>query len=1045
MTLRTTTKKPYRLRLPVLSFFRELFSQNRNPVRKGKNLIRVLIPCSLVFLLLEGHLVRLWRDSAQNDRRILLPNYSGIVRISYKAPDFQLQARGRGFSFKSKEMDAFSPVKGAVLTDGALLKLGNRVYEFQVKQKSLAQREPAQWDEMSAPSDAEQAVLTLRRFALTVPLKKASSGILIGSEEAIHSRNDLNLIEDGLVFTHHARLMKTNDGMSIRNLTKTGGLTVDGHEIPPDQEIEIHDKGIIELGQNTFELAWEENGAELLMKWTPLKGPLTEYQIPLKKSKPLSIAGYDEKYDEFLPDQFSNPELRRKIKGRLEERVIDLPLTEREKEFVAKEVLEGSNEALLEDTAHWIIDRRSHRIRGIQPFSFTVTNPMLRRLAPPRGVIRDRDGVTLPFFLALDTNLKGYQLWPTLGKLKEDSVLMEVLVLEEGMTIELEPGLTLRYSDGNFQMVNTSWPGISISDRYGHLQSEHVLEGDHFAEMGGYALLYDGDMFINPQSGEVVQFHRHRGRVKTGGLIILAEGGIYEMAPVELNLATNRFGTHLRLIRNDENELVAVNLSQTEVWLSINGGPLRGNRPLQNGELLKIQGVSFEYHADDKGILAGNLNKDSRLYFQSNSHFIGYLLPNGESSGVERIFDDRLVNGEDFTLTLDEALNALALSILQDELDFLDQHSQLKYKHPQQRHGGAMVVLRIDTGELLAAASLPGFGDPNSPTDLADAKRECFNARFLNRAFTGVYTPGSIIKTITAAAFLEEDLDFNRLLPMDCGSEGGKIPSKGGNFFAVPCWAAKYGGHNRIGPVTSLESALMQSCDVAFARMGMALGEERLKGYLSKFGFGRPIPIHVENDLNLDDESLQAFQKKISIESGSFDPTPWTGGELAQIAFGQGSLTVTPIHAALIAATIANEGKMPPLQVIKGNGQPVSFGEQVISPETAKQVGAMMKQVAGSKTSGGRQISGTAYSAFRWVHPNLLGGGKTGTAQIAQKPYESEAENDHSWFIAFGPFPEPQIAVACVIENGGQGSGPAARCVRELLLAASKLYSWNLK
>lgn len=329
---------------------------------------------------------------------------------------------------------------------------------------------------------------------------------------------------------------------------------------------------------------------------------------------------------------------------------------------------------------------------------------------------------------------------------------------------------------------------------------------------------------------------------------------------------------------------------------------------------------------------------------------------------------------------------------------------------------GAVVALDPSTGDILAMVSSPDF----DPTTLASHDRqEATTARqallddparpLENRAISGrLYPPGSVFKLVTAAAALESgQFDESSVVPgpaeLDLPQTTANLPNSGGR----PC-----GPDDRV----SLTDALRISCNTAFGSVGLQLGDDALREQAQAFGFGQelrvPLPV-----------------------TPSTLPEDMNQPQTAQAAIGQFDVRVTPLQIAMISAGIANGGTvMRPTLVRAVRSQDLETIEEsepselsrAVSPETAATLTRMMTTVVTDGTGRAAQIPGVSVA------------GKTGTAQHA------EGRPPHAWFTAFAPVENPRVAVAVVVEEGGnagdQASGgrtaaPIARAVIEAVLA----------
>ncbi len=329
---------------------------------------------------------------------------------------------------------------------------------------------------------------------------------------------------------------------------------------------------------------------------------------------------------------------------------------------------------------------------------------------------------------------------------------------------------------------------------------------------------------------------------------------------------------------------------------------------------------------------------------------------------------------------------------------------------------GAVVVLKPDTGEVLAMYSSPAF-DPSSFTRKLSAKewKALFsdpNKPFQNRAIQGQYPPGSTYKMITALAGLEEKV----MTPETTFYCNGALPF-GNRVFH--CW--RKGGHGMV----NLHKAIVQSCDVYFYNVGNRLGVDRLARYAQLFGLGHPTGIALYPEKGgLIPTSLWKLKRY---------KTPWQPGETLSLAIGQGYNVTTPLQMAVATAAIANGGTvLKPILVKRvmasqGNVIKEFFPQKIrqvpINPEYLEMIRQAMAGVVNEPggTGAGARLFG------------LVAAGKTGTAQVVT--LGKKGGRDHAWFVAFAPVEKPQLAMAIVVEHGGHGGEVAAPIARKIFEA----------
>jgi penicillin-binding protein A len=314
---------------------------------------------------------------------------------------------------------------------------------------------------------------------------------------------------------------------------------------------------------------------------------------------------------------------------------------------------------------------------------------------------------------------------------------------------------------------------------------------------------------------------------------------------------------------------------------------------------------------------------------------------------------------------------------------------------------GAVVALNPKTGEILALVSKPSF-NPNNLEQDWNAINANKDRPLLNRATSGLYPPGSTFKTITAISSLENiDGIMNRTF-----NDTGRLQ------FNKTQSLSNFNGEV-LGNI-SFKQAYVYSSNVVFGTLGMELGNDKLKETAEKFYFNKDIPT---DGITVDNSRFPELKK-------------YEIGSIAQSAIGQGSVLATPMQMALVASTIANDGTMmkPYLvkEVLNSKGTvlstivPETIGD-VIPPETAKIMQEFMRGVVKEGTGVNASITGIDVC------------GKTGTADHTE---DGKPATPHSWFIGFAPYNDPQIAVAVIVEDGGQGGIVAARIASDVMAEA---------
>ena len=342
---------------------------------------------------------------------------------------------------------------------------------------------------------------------------------------------------------------------------------------------------------------------------------------------------------------------------------------------------------------------------------------------------------------------------------------------------------------------------------------------------------------------------------------------------------------------------------------------------------------------------------------------------------------------------------------------------------------GAIVAIDPRDGSVLAAASSPAI-DPNAFShglSQVEWDRLSHDERhpLQNRIVQAQYPPGSVFKILTAIAALESgaittDTSFSCRGAMRYGNRDFR------------CW--KKEGHGTV----SLHRALVESCDVFFYQVGLKTGIDEIARIAREFGLGKATGLESGSESpGLIPDS--AWKRRVRKE-------PWYSGETLSAAIGQGYDLVTPVQAALLAATVANGGTVyrPHLirRVADGSGLTVRTGAAIvertvgIKPETLAAIRAGLWGVV-------NEPGGTGAAARV---PGLVIAGKTGTAQVVRMAARGERQavsghlsKDHAWFVCYAANGSAQVAIAVIVEHGGHGGSVGAPIARRLVAELKSL------
>lgn len=358
--------------------------------------------------------------------------------------------------------------------------------------------------------------------------------------------------------------------------------------------------------------------------------------------------------------------------------------------------------------------------------------------------------------------------------------------------------------------------------------------------------------------------------------------------------------------------------------------------------------------------------------------------------------------GSDCYLTIRSDLQQRAETALAETLASIkEKGAQSKNKDGADVEGGAAVVIRVNTGEVLAMASWPTYSLATFQADYSQNATDPLRP-FWNRAAQGTYSPGSTFKMATALASLEEGIITPRT----------KITDKGRyerySDYQPKCWI--YRQHGRTHGTINVSEALKYSCNYFFYEMGYQLGIERLERYASQLGLGQRTGIEIEENAG-----ILAGPEEREARGGA----PWYPADVLMAAIGQGDHLFSPLQLANYVATLVNGGTRYQPHLLKKvtdytntetllEVQPTVLNTVEISDASLEAIKLGMKGVVTE--------DGTASSYFRDFPISV--GGKTGSAQMVN-------HSATGVFVSFAPYDEPEIAVCVVGEYASSGGSLA--------------------
>ena len=333
--------------------------------------------------------------------------------------------------------------------------------------------------------------------------------------------------------------------------------------------------------------------------------------------------------------------------------------------------------------------------------------------------------------------------------------------------------------------------------------------------------------------------------------------------------------------------------------------------------------------------------------------------------------------GDDVYTTLDPELQQAAWAALGD-------------------HRGAVIAMEPDTGKILAMVSKPGY-DPNTLAqdwEVLNAD-EGGQSPLLNRAAQGLYPPGSTFKIVTALEYMREHpLDYKDYR-FDCS--GTYVNGD----YTIRCY------HGESHGSQDFVQAFANSCNGAFASLGLELDLASLKGTAEELLFNRELP-------------LTGFPYKES----SFVMEPGAGAwEILQTSMGQGRTEMTPLHNALLTAAIANGGTLMKPYLLD---RVVSAGEEEVKKFMPEAWGSLMTAQEAADLTELMEAVVTVGTASALRTDAYQAAAKTGSAE-----FETGRET-HAWFTGFAPAQDPKLVVTVLVEEAGTGGRAAAPIARQL-------------
>jgi cell division protein FtsI (penicillin-binding protein 3) len=361
------------------------------------------------------------------------------------------------------------------------------------------------------------------------------------------------------------------------------------------------------------------------------------------------------------------------------------------------------------------------------------------------------------------------------------------------------------------------------------------------------------------------------------------------------------------------------------------------------------------------------LSEPHRLFPQGAmaGHLLGYSQEvedgHGHSGitgiGVERFFNDALAQGKSIQLAMDTRVQAAVENEIQRRMT------------ETQAKGGAGIVLDVDTGEVLAMASLPDI-NPNAPFKGVDPSDQQV---MINKATQAVYELGSTFKMITFANAIEHGVitDWSKTYDVTAPLQVGRFRIKD--------------DEPKKRPITTVEIMTFSS-NIGTSQIALALGAQNIDAFFKTLGLDK------RTDIELRERGQPQY------------PTQWGQSAVMTTSFGHG-IAVTPLHLARIFAALTNGGVMHPVTLLKRQPGAQIPGQRVVSEATSARIRQLMRLVV---------LQGTGTNANA---PGLRVGGKTGTAEKVNQFGGYDRNANITVFAGAFPMDHPRYVTLVVLDD----------------------------
>ncbi len=357
------------------------------------------------------------------------------------------------------------------------------------------------------------------------------------------------------------------------------------------------------------------------------------------------------------------------------------------------------------------------------------------------------------------------------------------------------------------------------------------------------------------------------------------------------------------------------------------------------------------------------------------------------------------VPGDSLHLTIDAAAQKKMYELLVAGIE--------KYK----ASGGAAIVEDVHTGELIVALSAPSYDNNLFIGGISQSEYESVAPHLFNRFIGAQVPPGSMFKTIVAAAALQEGAITKDTVFVSTG-----VMYFGPGYPFQEYHQHAYGALNLIG-------GLAKSSNIYFCKTMLELGIDRFVPYAEFFGIGSQTGIDLPGEGT---GRVPSPENKIALAETSpwLDPIWYPEGDTCNSSIGQGITTVTPLQASNWAATIANGGKVLKPQLVYQWVSP-DGNERKIEPVVVREGKVSDANLALVREGMRNSASGPMSVIFPLRNTKITVAAKTGTAEFGIKDEKGSYTKTHAWVMGFFPYESPKYSFTVFLEGGGESYNSA--------------------